>query len=281
MTKCPYVPPHEWNARFPAPDAAPPRGQGAQGGHRASSRTSSPRPTGPAGSAPWPPAWPTGRPTSATARRGAAWRASPASITARACRSYAGETFEIRARREPAPSRTDAAPAFGKRKAVLYATCFVNFNNTDIGVAARAGAGQERRRDRGRPSGLLRHAQARAGRPRSRRRAARQGRRARCCRWVDKGYDVVALTPSCAPDAEVRMAADRCPRIAAVERLSRATFDLSRIRRRHRQEARAGARPGAARGRRQPASRLPRARPEHGRQGRGDAASDPRRPGSR
>jgi len=32
----------------------------------------------------------------------------------------------------------EAAPAFGKRKAVLYATCFVNFNNTGIGAAARA-----------------------------------------------------------------------------------------------------------------------------------------------
>ena len=31
-----------------------------------------------------------------------------------------------------------AAPAFGKRKAVLYATCFVNFNSTDIGAATRA-----------------------------------------------------------------------------------------------------------------------------------------------
>jgi glycerol-3-phosphate dehydrogenase subunit C len=41
------------------------------------------------------------------------------------------------ARREGAVLN-EAAPAFGKRKAVLYATCFVNFNNTDIGAAARA-----------------------------------------------------------------------------------------------------------------------------------------------
>ena len=47
--------------------------------------------------------------------------------------------------------------AFGKRKAVLYATCFVNFNNTDIGAARARGAGQERRRDRG---GLSRAAAA-------------------------------------------------------------------------------------------------------------------------
>ena len=31
-----------------------------------------------------------------------------------------------------------AAPAFGKRKAALYATCFVNYNKPDTGMAARA-----------------------------------------------------------------------------------------------------------------------------------------------
>ena len=35
-----------------------------------------------------------------------------------------------------APNR--AAPAFGKRKAALYATCFVNYNKPDTGMAARA-----------------------------------------------------------------------------------------------------------------------------------------------
>ena len=31
-----------------------------------------------------------------------------------------------------------AAPAFGKRKAALYATCFVNYNKPDTGMDARA-----------------------------------------------------------------------------------------------------------------------------------------------
>ena len=30
------------------------------------------------------------------------------------------------------------APAFGKRKAALFATCFVNYNKPDTGMAARA-----------------------------------------------------------------------------------------------------------------------------------------------
>ena len=33
---------------------------------------------------------------------------------------------------------TAAAPAFGKRKAALYATCFVNYNKPDTGMDARA-----------------------------------------------------------------------------------------------------------------------------------------------
>ena len=31
-----------------------------------------------------------------------------------------------------------AAPAFGKRKAAIFATCFVNYNKPDTGMAARA-----------------------------------------------------------------------------------------------------------------------------------------------
>ena len=49
----------------------------------------------------------------------------------------ASETFVQRAHREGV-DLNEAAPAFGKRKAVLYATCFVNFHSTDIGAATRA-----------------------------------------------------------------------------------------------------------------------------------------------
>ncbi len=49
---------------------------------------------------------------------------------------FHGKTFAMRARTE-APEVNREAPAFG-RKAVLYATCFANYNNPGIGLAARA-----------------------------------------------------------------------------------------------------------------------------------------------
>jgi dienelactone hydrolase len=45
----------------------------------------------------------------------------------------AAETFEQLAHREPVEINK-AAPAYGKRKAVLYATCFVNYNKPDTGM---------------------------------------------------------------------------------------------------------------------------------------------------
>ena len=45
-------------------------------------------------------------------------------------------TFKLRARGEPVELNREA-PAFG-RKAAIYATCFVNYNDPDIGMAARA-----------------------------------------------------------------------------------------------------------------------------------------------
>jgi len=137
---------------------------------------------------------------------------------------FAGETFEMRAAREAMPVN-QAAPAFGKRKAVLYATCFVNFNNTDIGAAARAVLARNGVESEvvypaccGMPKlelgDLLAVAQA-----------ARQVTAA-LLPWVDRGYDIVALTPSCA-----LMLKFEWPLILArdpsVEHLAQATFDIS------------------------------------------------------
>ena len=47
---------------------------------------------------------------------------------------YHGKTFMARAKESPPPINS-AAPAFG-RKAVIFATCFANYNNPDIGEAA-------------------------------------------------------------------------------------------------------------------------------------------------
>ena len=50
--------------------------------------------------------------------------------------TYAAKSFEKHTAEKP-PIIETTAPAFG-RKAVLYATCFVDFNNPDIGLAAQA-----------------------------------------------------------------------------------------------------------------------------------------------
>ena len=47
---------------------------------------------------------------------------------------FHGKTFEMQVK-ERAPKVDTEAPAHGRR-AVLYATCFVNYNNPDIGKAA-------------------------------------------------------------------------------------------------------------------------------------------------
>ena len=108
---------------------------------------------------------------------------------------FHGKTFTSRARLNPPEVNRDA-PAFG-RKAVLYATCFVNYNNPDIGVAthavlARNGVATEvvypgccgmPQLERGAIENVASRARkvAAAMRP-----------------WIDRGCDVVALVPSCA-----------------------------------------------------------------------------------
>ena len=49
---------------------------------------------------------------------------------------FHGKTFTARAVDEK-PELNGEAPAFG-RKAVIYATCFINYNNPDIGMVTRA-----------------------------------------------------------------------------------------------------------------------------------------------
>jgi hypothetical protein len=66
--------------------------------------------------------------------------------------------------KKAAPKINRAAPA-AVRKAVLYATCFVNYNNPNIGEATR-GARPQRGRDRSGLAALLRDAAIGAGRSR-------------------------------------------------------------------------------------------------------------------
>ncbi len=136
MTKCPYVPPHAWAVDFPhlmlrhRAVQAKKHGIAFVEGQLADTDRAGRLGTFAAGLINW-----------ATDDRNQPIRPSIEKLTglhhgARLPRQ-AGETFELRAKRE-GTALNEAAPAFGKRKAVLYATCFVNFHSTDIGAATRA-----------------------------------------------------------------------------------------------------------------------------------------------
>ena len=223
MTKCPYVPPHEWAVDFPhlmlrhRAVQARKNGIGFVDGQLADTDRAGRLGTFAAGLANW------ATDETNTLTRPAIERFAGIHHGARLPR-YDGETFEIRAAREAAPVN-QAAPAFGRRKAVLYATCYVNFNNTDIGAAARAVLAKNGVETEvvypaccGMPKLELGDIEAVAA-------AARQVTAA-LLPWIDKGYDVIALTPSCALMLKFEWPLI-LPKDPAVERLSQATFDVS------------------------------------------------------
>ena len=125
---------------------------------------------------------------------------------------------------EAAPEVNRQAPAFG-RKAVLYATCFSNYNNPSIGLAARAVLARN-----GVETEIV--YPACCGMPQLEQgdiaRVARQAQLVapELLRWVDEGYDIVALVPSCALMLKFEWPLI-LPQDAAVKRLSEATFDVT------------------------------------------------------
>ncbi|MFL5270301.1 MAG: (Fe-S)-binding protein [Stellaceae bacterium] len=222
MTKCPYVPPHEFNVDFPHTMLR----------YRAVERQE--------GCIPLPQ-----RELVKTDRNGrmaavvaplANWASDRDNTLTRpllekltgidrkaALPKYHGRTFVMRARGSTLEvNRT--APAHG-RKAVLYATCFVNYNNPSIGEATRAVLARN-----GVETEVV-YPQC-CGMPQ-----LEQGNLAAVARsatrisallgaWIDKGYDVVALVPSCALMLKFEWPLI-APDDAAVVKLSGATFDVS------------------------------------------------------
>src|SRR5262249_42477025 len=137
---------------------------------------------------------------------------------------YNGRSFAMRAKREVAPSLNREAPAFG-RKAVLYATCFVNYHNAEIGTATRAVLAKNGVETEvvypaccGMPQ--LEHGNIAKVAENARKVAAELGA------FIDKGYDVIALVPSCALMLKFEWPLI-LPEDESVKRLSRATFDVS------------------------------------------------------
>ena len=136
---------------------------------------------------------------------------------------FHGKTFALRAKQD-APAINEEAPAFG-RKAVLYATCFVNYNNPDIGDAARrvlAKNGVDTSVVYPRCCGMPQMEQGDLEKvvDSARSVAAEMGR------WIEDGHDVIALTPSCALMLKFEWPL-LLPDDPAVKRLAEATFDIT------------------------------------------------------
>jgi glycerol-3-phosphate dehydrogenase subunit C len=136
---------------------------------------------------------------------------------------FHAKTFMAADRSEPI-SPNNSAPAFGKRKAALYATCFVNYNKPATGMAARA---------------VLNHLGVETvvaypgccGMPfleqadlkRVAENAAMVAKE--LVKRIDEGFDIVALTASCGLMLKFEWPLI-LPENADVQRLAKASFDI-------------------------------------------------------
>ncbi len=222
MTKCPYVPPHEFNLDFPHLMLRY-RAAEAKAGKvglvdRALAKTDRNGKLA-ALAAPlvnW--ATDTGNNRARTFLERAAGLHHQAALP-----KYSKQTFIAKAKAD-APAINRAAPAFG-RKAVLYATCFTNFNTPDVGLAARAVLAQngvETEVVHPHCCGMPMLEQGRIDEVANAARAVA----AALAPWIDKGYSVIALVPSCA-----LMLKFEWPLIVAedagITKLANATYDIS------------------------------------------------------
>ncbi len=222
MTKCPYVPPHEFNVDFPHLMLRYRAVEHKEGGLPLPVRelTRTDRNGKLAGKIAPIANW-------ASDRHNKLTRPIMEKVTGvdrdAALPKYHGRTFAMRARSNP-PAVDQSAPGFG-RKAVLYATCFVNYNNPNIGEAAQAVLAKNEVETEivypqccGMPQlegGNLAYVAA----------AAKSVSTALGL-WIDKGYDVIALVPSCALMLKFEWPLI-VPDDTAVEKLATATFDIS------------------------------------------------------
>jgi glycerol-3-phosphate dehydrogenase subunit C len=222
MTKCPYVPPHAFNVDFPHLMLR----------YRAAELK--------AGKVPW-----VRRQVVETDRNGklagtvaplANWATRTGNAMTRPALEkltgldrraelpkFHGKTFVMRAKAS-SPVVNEKAPGFG-RKAVLYATCFGNYNNPRIGEATRAvlahnGVATEVAYPACCGMPKLEQGDLAAVAAAARKVATELGP------FIDRGLDVVALIPSCALMLKFEWPLI-LPEDEAVKRLAQATFDVS------------------------------------------------------
>lgn len=222
MTKCPYVPPHEFNLDFPhlmlRYRAVELRKNKVPFAQRQLTETD--RNGRLAALVPTIANWASSEKNRLT--RPIMQRALGVDARARLPKFH-GKTFVLRAKAEQPPINA-GAPGFG-RKAVLYATCFVNYNAPDIGMAARAVLARNGVETAVAYPGCCGMPQLEHG---DIARVAANARRvaAELKPFIDKGFDVIALVPSCALMLKFEWPLI-LPEDEDVKRLAGATFDLS------------------------------------------------------
>jgi glycerol-3-phosphate dehydrogenase subunit C len=133
------------------------------------------------------------------------------------------KTFVSADRSDPIAANA-AAPAFGKRKAALYATCFVNYNKPATGLAARAvlnHIGVATKVAYPGCCGMPFLEQAELERVAAN--AAKVSKE--LVKLIDDGYDIVALTASCGLMLKFEWPLI-VPENADVKRVAEATYDI-------------------------------------------------------
>ena len=222
MTKCPYVPPHEFNIDFPHLMLRYRAVENKAGKVPFAERQLTETDRNGKLNAPFAPlvnwASRTGNALTRPVMEGVLGIDRNAALP-----DFHRRTFTSEARKNP-PVVDATAPAAG-RKAVLYATCFANYNAPDIGHAAQsvlARNGVETEVVYPRCCGMpkLEHGDIA--------RVAEHARTvsAEMAPWIDKGYDVIALVPSCTLMLKFEWPLI-LPDDEAVKRLSEATKDIT------------------------------------------------------
>jgi glycerol-3-phosphate dehydrogenase subunit C len=222
MTKCPYVPPHEFNIDFPhlilRYRAVEAKKKGVPAADRALADTdrNGKWATLISGAANW-----------ATRRDNKMMRGLEEKIAGidrnAELPKYASKTLEAQAAANP-PARDESAPAKA-RKAVLYATCYGDYNDTSIGVSALAVLAKNG------VETIVVHP-ACCGMPKLEQgmidevAEAAHKVAAAFAPYIDKGYAIVAPVPSCALMLKFEWPLI-LPEDESVKRLAEATFDLS------------------------------------------------------
>jgi glycerol-3-phosphate dehydrogenase subunit C len=222
MTKCPYVPPHEFNLDFPHLMLRHRAVEERQGRHGFADRQLARTDRNGRLAAPVAPlanwATRTGNRLTRPVMEKLAHVHRDAEIPL-----YHRVPFAMEAKRN-APEVNSAAPGHG-RKAVLYATCFGNYNNPDIGRATRAVLAHNGVETEVVYPGCCGMPKLEQGDIAAVAESARTVAAA-MAPWIDQGYRVIALVPSCALMLKFEWPLI-LPDDEGIQRLAESTMDVS------------------------------------------------------